>query len=346
MVGMKRYLTNILRYLDQQNVLEYCLVAPKSVLGVAKSHLWEQFRLPSFVKNNEFLWSPCQSGPITLKNQIVTIHDFAQIERPDLLADKILAHQWYKFMSPKLLRNAKRIIAVSAYAKKRAIELFGIPDSKIQVIYEAADEGFCRASDEKIVDVKKKYGIDDSDYILSLGSLDPRKNLKNLLQAWNNIRPLKKQNVRLVLAGKLHERLSYKELGLEQLPHDVSFTGYVDDEDLPALYSGAKMFVFPSVFEGFGLPPLEAMSCGTPVVASNVTSIPEICGDAAAYVDPLDVESIAEGIQAVLEDAELTSDLVEKGIKQVKKFSWAKAAEEHLAVFEQVITNDTLRNNR
>ena len=337
--GLQRYLLSILKGFDQETY-GYRLFAPAKPLKIVQSHLWEQFLLPRQLGplgKKGLLWSPANSGPVSYHNQVVTIHDLLHLDRPDLHANSFLAPQLYRWMLPRLLRKVKGIIAISQYTKERIMSLLSVPEEKIQVIYRTVDDQFSPASAGDVKRVRNKYNIKWERYVLSLGSLEPKKNLKTLLGGWKRLLPLLKDDVGLVLAGKQHSRLSLKDLGLDTLPRNVMFTGFVDDEDLPALYSGASVFVFPSLYEGFGLPPLEAMACGTPVVVSNATSLPEVCGNAALYANPLDVDDVAEKIEAVLKDSALAGKMQEKGLARAVQFSWKKCVEEHIAFFEKLM---------
>ena len=191
--------------------------------------------------------------------------------------------------------------------------------------------------DEKAIEaIKARYNI-AGDYILFVGTLQPRKNLIRLIEAFSNLQsPI--SNIQLIIAGKkgwLYEETfrQVEELGLEW---KVVFTDYAPEGDLPALLSGASLFVFPSLYEGFGLPVLEAMACGTPVVCSNVSSLPEVAGEAAILVDPLDVEELATAMERVLGDEELRAELTERGFEQARRFSWEKCARQTLDVLERV----------
>jgi glycosyltransferase involved in cell wall biosynthesis len=206
------------------------------------------------------------------------------------------------------------------------------------VVYPGYDQTiFQPVRDEGVIEaVKARYGI-AGDYALFVGTLQPRKNLIRLIEAFSNFRfPI--SDFRLVIAGKkgwLYQEIFrwVEELGLEK---KVVFTGYVPEGDLPVLLSGARLFVFPSLYEGFGLPVLEAMACGTPVVCSNASSLPEVAGDAAVLVDPQDVEGLAAAMERVLGDEELRAELIVRGFEQARKFSWERCARETLDVLESV----------
>ncbi len=334
--GIPRYIQGILKGLDARN-FEYTLLYPDKKLNVIKAHLWEQFILPGRSKNS-LLWSPANSGPFRVHNQVVTVHDVLHVDRPDLHVNSFLAGKLYKFMYPRLFKNCLGILTVSNYTKSRIMELYKIPSEKIKVVYETPADIFKPCSESEIKAVREKYKLtQDRGYVLSLGSLDIKKNLKNLIKAWQILDNYIKKDFDLILSGQEVERMTLERLELDKIPDGVKFTGFVDDKDLPALYSGASLFIFPSLYEGFGLPPVEAMSCGAPVIVSNATSLPEICGDGALQVDPYDIESIAAGIKSVLEDNSLAESLRAKGLARSKFFSWEHEIDEHIEFFRRFI---------
>ena len=233
---------------------------------------------------------------------------------------------------------ANHIIAPSQYSKADIINTYHIEPEKVSMIYPAASSRFRRIENEaELSRVRSAYDIDGG-YILGVGTVQPRKNLSRLIEAYSILENLSVELPKLVLVGKIgwlhNETLeTVRRLGLEDR---VRFTGFVPDNDLPALYSGALFFVYPSYFEGFGLPPLEAMQCGTPVITGNLTSLPEVVGDAGMMVDPFAVNSIADAMRRLLSDAGLRKALSEKGVERAKKFSWIEAARQTLEIFEKV----------
>jgi glycosyltransferase involved in cell wall biosynthesis len=178
----------------------------------------------------------------------------------------------------------------------------------------------------------------DHPYIFTVASRDPRKNISRLIEAWRRIAPEIKGKRELLIAGG--ESRSFTSEDFHNLPNDVSFTGYIKDDALRSLYSGADVFIFPSLYEGFGLPPLEAMACGCPVIVSNTTSMPEVCGEAARYIDPFSVGSIVDGLTELLSDRHLRDELVRKGLERAKQFTWQRSAREHIKVFEALLARD------
>jgi glycosyltransferase involved in cell wall biosynthesis len=262
---------------------------------------------------------------------VTTVYDFSFYLHPEWHPKERVDYYSKNFF--KRIKKSDFIITISKYVERETLEILKIKDPKVVTIYPGYNEIFNTVENEK----RKIKPIEN--YILFVGSIEPRKNLVNLLKAYLLLPEYLRKEFKLLLVGfKGWENKEIAEL-LNKLKKSANYLGYVNNEELAGLYRGATCFVYPSFYEGFGLPPLEAMACGCPVVVSNVTSLPEVCGDAAYYVDPNDVESIAEGIQKVLIDEELRRNLVEKGLERAKLFSWEKAAKEHLKVFEEVLSS-------
>jgi glycosyltransferase involved in cell wall biosynthesis len=206
----------------------------------------------------------------------------------------------------------------------------GIRPDKVSVIPNGVDERFAPRTPEEIEAVRRALGINATDYILCVGSLEPRKNLRRLIEAWAKIPPMLGADVELVIAGARGSSRVFDSVGLDPLPPRVHFTGYVSDEQLPALYSGALALVYPSLYEGFGLPPLEAMACGTPVVTSSGTSLAEVAANVAVMVDPEDVDSIAHGIRRVVSSSALREELRRRGLERASQNTWERTARQTL----------------
>jgi glycosyltransferase involved in cell wall biosynthesis len=236
-------------------------------------------------------------------------------------------------------RKAAHIITASEYSRRDIMQTYGIAPHRITVTPPAAPASFGPVTDEKeLARVRDLYGI-EGDYILNVGSIQPRKNLSRLIVAYSRLRRARPEIKlpQLVLAGKCAwlygETLrTIKEL---EVSNSVILTGYVPEAHLPALYSGALCFVYPSYFEGFGLPPLEAMKCGAAVIVGNKTSLPEVVGDAALLVDPFNVDDIASAMEKVMVDSSLRSHLRAKGLEQAKLFDWRETARKTLAVYKK-----------
>ena len=246
-------------------------------------------------------------------------------------------NRWFlTLMMPRFLQAADAVIAISECTSKDAVRLYGLDEAKIRVIYAAVSPSFHARAPEAISLVRRKYGLPDS-FILSVGTIEPRKNLTSLLEAY---RALKNEgsDCKLVIVGKkgwLYEGffMRLRELGLEQ---EVVFPGFVPDDDLPALYSAADLFAFPSLYEGFGLPVLEAMACGVPVVTSNTSSLPEVAGEAALLVDPKSVEALVAAMRRVLDDTALQAEMRARGLKRANRFTWEETARRTAEVYREV----------
>lgn len=267
---------------------------------------------------------------------VYTLHDLIFLRYPEHHKSY---NRWYLTLTmPHYLKAADAIITPSECSKQDALEFYDLPEQKIKVIYEAAAPHFKPTPDPTALQrVQQKYNVPDK-FILHVATIEPRKNLNRLLDAFKAIL-IDQPQLKLVFIGKkgwLYDSFfeHIKELGLEDC---VVFPGYVDEADLPVFYQLAEVFVFPSLYEGFGLPPLEAMSCGVPVVCSNSSSLPEVVGDAGLLVDPTDTAALAEAVRSVLDDADLRADLQQRSLRQAAKFSWEKAVEEHKAVYASLL---------
>ena len=283
--------------------------------------------------------------PVFGPKVIVTIHDLSIFAFPQHHTEAN-----YQFVNRNVHQAARRasfIIAVSESTKKEIMRFFHVPEEKIAVVYEAAGEIFCNTkfSDDCLIRMKKKYKINKR-YFLSVGSIEPRKNLASALIAFKALLEIRRIDYQFVIAGgKGWKNESFYQL-LKKLNIDdyLVFTGYVPEEDLPALYQGAEVFVYPSFYEGFGLPVLEAMASGTPVITSNTSSLPEVAGNAALLVNPTEIFDLYEAMEALVTNPSLREELKGKGLEQSKKFTWEKTARQTLEIYEKVFDNG--RKNR
>ena len=326
--GMQRYAREIVARLG--NRVE--LVEPSRAGHGIRGHLWEQVGLPCRLRHS-LLWSPCTTGPLGVSSQVVTIHDCAFRDRAECFTPRFAA--WLQWLVPRLARRVRQILTVSQFSKDRVADICRVPPDKIHVVHNGVDPRFRPATAEEIAAARKRFGLPEN-YVLSVGSLEPRKNLPRLLEAWKQIaqqlisnRP---PNPKLVLVGST--AAVFASAKLEAPDESVVLTGYVPDEMLPALYSGAAAFVYPSLYEGFGLTVLEAMACGTPIICSSTTSLPEVAGDAAVLVDPNDVAAIGQAIQNLLTDEHLCNSLRSRGLARAQQFTWDRATAETWQVLE------------
>jgi glycosyltransferase involved in cell wall biosynthesis len=262
-------------------------------------------------------------------NQVVTIHDASTLDHPQWFNSTYAA--WYRFSLPLLMRHSRGILTPSVFSKERLLKHARIREEKITVIPYGVGELFHPVDSETSHRVADGYGL-PHEYILVLGSQEPRKNLRRLFLAWDKIRSMFPP-LRLVVVGRGGR--VFRSTGYQGDFEGVQFLGYVPDEDLPPLLSGARLFAYPSLYEGFGLPPLEAMACNCPVVVSSAASLPEVCGDAAFYFDPLNINQMAEALEAVLKDNSLAQCLRRKGLKRTELFTWGACARDTLAVLRE-----------
>lgn len=276
-----------------------------------------------------------------IDNVVVTVHDLMALCFPGFFSGRnflISKYAWlfHKFMVPKTIAHARKLIAVSKSTKNDLEQCFNLNSNKVSVIYEAADSCFRKIENVEILETYRKNARLPEKFILYVGNTKPYKNISTLLRAFKQFKTRWKTDYFLVLAGKkdrFHETtlLMATELGL--LP-SIRFFDNFTEEEMPLLYNLAKLFVFPSYYEGFGLPPLEAISCGTPVITSNRASLPEVVGDSAILVNPDDASGLADAMNDVLSNESLQKQLSQKGLVQSKLFSWEKAAGETLDVYK------------
>ncbi len=278
----------------------------------------------------EHLLLPLRNVPTVL-----TVHDLIFRRYP---AHHKRLNRWYlNTTMPLFCRRADHIIAVSEQSKRDISAAYGIPSAKVTVIYEAADPRFRPQPAETVAAIHGRYGLPDR-YVLFVGTIEPRKNLGRVLAAFEQLHAEGLTDA-LVVVGKRGWLYDDFFARLEGSPAKsaVIFPGFVPDADLPAVYAGAQALAFPSEFEGFGLPVLEAMACGIPVVCSNTSSLPEVAGDAAVLVDPLNTEALTDGLRRILTDPGLADHLRVRGLAQAARFSWERTAKETLAIYRRLI---------
>jgi len=238
---------------------------------------------------------------------------------------------------PKVLKNSAKIIAISQFTKQEILDFFpDVNENKIMVTHLGVDSIFKKVADEESLQIKSKYGL-AKPFIITVSTIEPRKNLKNLLRSYALVQ--NKLEHDLVIVGAYgwksadHMTLIHKL----KLEGRVKYTGYVDTSDLPALYSAADIFIYPSLYEGFGLPPLEAMACGCPVITSNCSSLPEVVGDAAIQINPKNIEQLAFAIECLIANNDMKEFLREAGLKRASEFSWERCAQETIEAYKQAI---------
>jgi glycosyltransferase involved in cell wall biosynthesis len=300
--------------------------------------LWTHVRLSWEMATHppDLLFVPAHVLPlIHPRRSVVTVHDLGYLYYPQ--AHTRFQNAYLRWSTRYNARTAARVLADSRATRADLVRHCQIPADKIAVVYPGRDESLAPVTDlAALAAVRRRYGLGDR-YLLYVGTLQPRKNLVRLVQAFAT---LQAPDLQLVITGKkgwLADEIlaEVQRLGLAAQRRAV-LTGYVADVDLPALLSGALAFVLPSLYEGFGFPVVEAMACGTPVVCSNVSSLPEVAGDAALLVDPLDTGALAAAMGRIATDEGLRRDLAERGLRQAQRFSWRKCALEALQALEDV----------
>ena len=326
--GMQRYALELVSRIGSH----MDVVRPKHALRGGLGHLWEQLYLP-LLTGRKLLWSPNNTGPISVSRQVCTIHDLIPLDHPEWFTPKFVA--LYRWLMPRLVGNLQHIVAISEFTKIRIIENFKVNPAKISVVPNGVDHAFQPSSPERVTRMRKELGLGEKPYVLCVSSVEPRKNLGALLKAWTALPSKVQKEFQLVLAGAKGSSAVFGDAGLGEPPSGAIFTGYVAQETLPALYSGASIFAYPSLYEGFGLPPLEAMACGVPVLTSNTSSIPEVVGDAGVLVHPEQIDSIVDGLLRLMTDESLRSELAVRGLERAKLLSWDRTAEQTWKILER-----------
>lgn len=325
LTGVQRYALEISQRIPGNSIN---ILAPARRLPSVRGHLWDQFVLPLRIESGQMLWSPANVGPLSVRNQIVTIHDASTLEYPEWFNAKFA--YWYRFLLPRLARSSRGIITVSHDAKKRLSRALNVSEGKIRVIYNGVSEKMVPSSSADVDSFKSDNAI-KKPYISYVGSLEPRKNLGSLLNAW---KILNTDDFELLIAGEAGRVFSVE--GESEIPNGCRFLGRLSDADLKSFLSGSRGFVFPSLYEGFGLPPLEAMGCGTRVAVSEIDVLKEICGDCAVYFDPHSPESIANQLEVLCSEPNAKrSENIANGISHASEFNWERAAREHRDYFEE-----------
>jgi glycosyltransferase involved in cell wall biosynthesis len=260
--------------------------------------------------------------PLVATRSVVTIHDCIHLRFPQYLPNRI-AHAYAQYFMATAAKKASRILTVSEASKRDIIHFLRTPASKIEVVLNGFDERLTTPTDDEMARVRDRFQL-DGPFVLYAGNIKPHKNVDRLIEAFAMLRTRGLENVTLLIIGdEISKYSSLRRLvHRHQIRQQVRFLGFVSTDTLAALYRLARAFVFPSLYEGFGLPPLEAMASGTPVITSNTSSLPEVVGDAALLIDPLNTEELADAMVRVLTDDALRADLVKRGFERVKQFSW------------------------
>ena len=330
--GVQRYAIEIAVRIKMLGMLDVEFVSPKNILhkklseklnvkiiGNLTGYLWEQYELPRYLKSqgNPLLLNLGNTAPLFYNPKIVTIYDLSFIYNPKWFTKRFVL--LYKFMIPMIIRSSKHIITDSKFIAEEIKNTYGITGNNISVIYGSYS------------DIFRPTSIDDtsnSNYVLGVGSIDPRKNISAIIDVFKN-----QSSIEVIIVGERNRVFS--SLKVAEIPENIKFTGYISDERLVSLYSGATLFLYPSFYEGFGLPPLEAQACLCPCIVSNVSSLPEIYGDSVIYCDPNSIDDIKAKVLYVFNNEGLRNQLKLKGIKNTKRFSWERSAMKYINLLEK-----------
>jgi glycosyltransferase involved in cell wall biosynthesis len=355
--GIGTYIRNLLRHLARiDRDTEYVLLTNEADLGVARQlgdnfravlepspnySLREQIHVPWVLlrERPDVYHAPHYVLPTGVRaRSVVTIHDCIHLMFPQYLPNKA-AYAYARATMWSAARRSACILTVSEASKRDILHFFNVPDDKVVVVPNAIDERFWdEPRMEDIQRVRERYQL-DTRFILYVGNIKPHKNLVRLIEAFADLRTDPSfDDVKLLIIGDEISKLPAlrRAVHRHKLHKHVRFLGYLPDETLAILYRLAAVFVFPSLYEGFGLPPLEAMASGTPVVTSNVSALPEVTGGAAMLADPYDVNSIRDGIRRVLLDPELAGEMRRHGLIRAREFSWERSVAKTLEVYQKV----------
>ena len=311
--------------------------------GNTNNNFWEYIKTPNILEENKYdIYHIPQNGIGICENSscpsIITLHDIIPLKMPETVSDVFL--KVFHNQLPAILKTTSSIITVSEFSKKDICEYLNYPKEKVYVthlaaedMYKPLDKSYCKRV------LKKRYSI-DTDFILYVGGFSPRKNILGLIEAFNLVKSKVKHPLKLVIVGRHGVSYeTYKKRAIElNLESSIIFPGFIETNDMPYFYNASSMLVYPSFYEGFGLPVLEAMACATPVISSSLTSVPEVCGDASILINPSNIDDIASAILNIFNDKKLSSLLIHKGLIHSSKFSWKKTAYSTLDAYENTLS--------
>lgn len=323
--------TGVYRYgkeITQRLGSEVSLIRPESDGKGWRGHIWEQWTLPTKIPANNVVWSPASSGPIMQKNHVVTIHDLAVFDHPKWFDSKFA--NWYRLILPILARKSEKILTISQFSKQRILERFNVPEKKVEVIYPGVGAPFKINPESESPNIKKFL---PRDYLLFVGAFQPRKNLTTLIAAWEEIR-MQYPELHLVIVGRTYP--NFPGVPIPEDERQIQVIRNLNDEELAHTYRNAKALVYPSLYEGFGFPVLEAMAMGTPVIVSNSSALPEVAGNAGLYFDPFSVMDLVQKLRDFLDNIFLQKLYSQKAIQQAGKFSWQQSIKDILKSLNQI----------
>lgn len=307
-------------------------IAPRTPLQGIQGHVWEQAALP-FLARRKLLWSPSATGPLATRSQVLTLHDVAFIDVPEYFTRNFV--RLYAYLLPRLVKRVAKVVTVSEFSRQRIAATLGIAADTIAVVPNGVSSAFRPCDPAEIAATRAALDLPPN-YFLMQATSDKRKNLKRALTVWRDIVGQIDDDLWLVVSGNLSRQHIFGDIGeIADLPR-TKLLGFVAEDHLAPLVAGAKAFLFPSLYEGFGLPIIEAMASGTPVLTSNATATREIAGDAALLIDPTSEADLAAGIKLLAVDANLCARLSAAGEKRAALFNWDEAARKYRTIFAEL----------
>ncbi len=330
--GVHRYAFEICNKLHEMGV-DFHVAIPQDIhpdykfkfkvvrCGSLKTHLWEQISLPRYLKSidSPLLISFTGCGPLNYNNQIMTIHDVSHERYPQWFSKNY--YRFYHYMMPRVGKKAHAVLTVSEFSKNEIVDTLNIDRDKIHVIHSNVPF-HNKPTEREILNFQREP--DKEKYIIAVSSMDPRKNFVRLVEAFEKIED---KTIKLYIIGMSFKAFNTPDMK-KLLSENVYLPGYIPDEDLPSMYQNAILSVYPSLYDGFGLPPLESMTFGCPAIVSDIPALREVSEDAALYIDPFDIDDITMKISLLLSDDILKKELQQKGIEQIQKYSWEKSAKQ------------------
>ncbi|HBC97601.1 MAG TPA: glycosyltransferase family 1 protein [Clostridium sp.] len=307
-----------------------------------KNSFWEEINIPNKIKYNKIeLYHVPQNGvglPVDKNCKfVITLHDVIPYKMPKTVSDRYLKI-FFDYI-PDIIPKCDGIITVSNFSKKDIIKTFNFPEDKIYVTHLASEDIYKPLDKNVSRYIAKRYYSITGDYILYVGGFSPRKNILGLIESFSKFISLYKKPVKLVIAGMKGKSYNIYKKRTETLniPDKVIFPGFISMEHLPYIYNAAKLFVYPSFYEGFGLPPIEAMACGVPVITSNTTSLPEVVGNGAFLVNPKDQDDLCQAMLNILSDSTFKNKLISSGIQRASQLSWKKTAIDTIVIYNKIL---------
>lgn len=294
------------------------------VIGKYTGYFWEQYELPGYMREigSPLLINLCNLAPVAYRNKISTIHDITFVKYPK---DYPIRMRWmYKLLVPLIIKTSLKIITVSNFSRDEISDYYRIPQDQISIVYNAVNSSFYPKRNEQLLSER---------YILAFASTGENKNFRMILQSFLKVSE-QNEGIKLYIIGECQRESEY---AVYKRYDNIAFKGRISDEELISLYSNAIAFVYPSLYEGFGIPVIEAQACGCPVIASNVSTFPEILGTSAICIEPHQKESLVSAILSLCNDNELRAELIKLGFDNVRRFSWQKSGEELIRIINKLL---------